>query len=55
MKEEELSNGMNRLSESLWHGLPLMGDRELKYDGHSKKCGEFLGKKDEFLKGGANL
>ena len=35
---------MDRLSQSLWHGPPLWGDRELKYDWHSKKCGEFCRK-----------
>ena len=44
MKEEELSDGMDRLSESLLHGSLLLGDRELKYDGYSKRYGEFLGK-----------
>ena len=42
MKEEELSDRMDRLSESLSHG-------------HSKKSGEFCGKNDEDLEGGANL
>ena len=31
---------MDQLLESLWHGPPLLGDREFKYDGHRKKCGE---------------
>ena len=45
MKEEELNNQMDQLLESLWHGSPLLGDREFKYDGHRKKCGEcFQGK-----------
>ena len=46
---------MDQLLESLWHGSPLLGDRELKYDGHSKRCGEFFGKNNEVLQGGANL
>ena len=37
------------------YDFPLLGDRELKYDGHSKKCGEFFEKNDEVLEGGANL
>ena len=36
---------MDWLSESLWHGPPLLGDRELKYDEHSNKCDECFGKK----------
>ena len=35
---------MDQLLESLWHGPPILGDRELKYDGHSKKCGYYFGK-----------
>ena len=45
MKEEELSDRMDWLSENLWHDLPLLGDSELKYDGYSKNCGEFFRKK----------
>ena len=33
----------------------VLGDRELKCDGHNKKCGEFFWKNDEVLEGGANL
>ena len=54
-KREELSDGMDRLSESSWHGPPFLGDRELTYDRHSKKCGECFGKNDKVLEGGANL
>ena len=46
---------MALLSESLWHGPPLPGDRELKCDEHSKKCDEFLGENDEVLEGETNL
>ena len=42
---------MDQLSESLWHDFLLLGERELKYDGHNKKCR----KNDEVLEGGANL
>ena len=55
MKEEQLSYDKDRLSESSWNGPSLLSDRELKYDGHSKKCGEFFWKKGEVLEGGANL
>ena len=44
MKEKELSDRMDRLSESLCHGFPLMGNKELKYDQHSKNVVNFLGK-----------
>ena len=44
-----------RLSESLWHGAPTLCDREVKYDGHSKKCGECFGENDEVQEGGVNL
>ena len=46
---------MSRLLESLWHGPPLLGYMELKYDRHSKKYGEFFGKNDEVPEGGAKL
>ena len=55
MKEEELSDRMDRLSESLCHGSPLIGNKELKYDQHSTKCGEFFGKNDEVLQCGSNM
>ena len=45
MKEEELSNRMNQLSEILSHNFPILGDRQLTCDGHIKKCGEFFAKK----------
>ena len=41
--------------KSLWHGPPLLGGRELKYDGDSKKCGEFFVENDQVLEGGAKL
>ena len=41
----KLCDRMDLLSESLWHGPPLTGHRQLKYDKHGKKCGEFFGKK----------
>ena len=34
---------------------PILGDRELKYDRNSKKCGEFIRENDTVLEGGANL
>ena len=37
--KEELSDGMDQSLESLWHGPSLLDDWELKYDGHSNKCG----------------
>ena len=46
---------MDQLSESLWYGPPLLGDKELRYDAHNKKCREFFGKSDEALEGRANL
>ena len=45
---------IHQLWENLWHGTPLLGDRELNDDRHSEKC-EFFGKKDEAWEGGANL
>ena len=35
--------------------LCMLGCRELKYDWHSKNCGEFFEKNDEVLEGGVNL
>ena len=55
MKEEELSDRMDRLSESVCHGSPFIGNKELKYDQHSKKCGGFFGKNDEVLQCGSNM
>ena len=46
---------MDRLSESLWQEPPTLGDRELKYDGISKKWDKGFGKGNEFLEGRANL
>ena len=45
----------DRLLESLWHDATLLGDTELKYDGHSKKCGKCFGKNDKVLDGSTNL
>ena len=46
---------MDWFSESLWHGPPILGERELKQDEHSKQCGNLFGKNNEVLEGGANL
>ena len=53
-KKEELSNGVDRLLESLWQGLLLPGDGELKYDRHSKNFDKFLGKNNKVLENVAN-
>ena len=34
---------------------PLLGDRQLKYDWHSKKCSECFGKNERVLEGGVKL
>ena len=43
-KEEELEEGKRTIGwiyyRKAWLGSPLLGDRELKYDRHNKKCGE---------------
>ena len=35
--------------------LSMLGYKELRYNWHSRNCGEFFGKNDEVLEGGANL
>ena len=46
---------MDWLLESLWHGSPLAGHKELKYDRYSKNFGQCFGKNDEALVGGSNV
>ena len=52
--KEELSNGWIDYRKS-YDSPPLLGDRELKYDGHSKKCCECFGKNERVLEGGVKL